>query len=69
MIFHFIYFVPMPFLRFLLPGLLLLVGPTASWAQEVPAPASIPNAAVIPEAAPPSKVLLKVGLNVARAVR
>ena len=69
MIFHFIYFVLMPVLRSLLPGLLLLAGPTASWAQEVPAPASTPNAAVIPEAAPPSKVLLKVGLNVARAVR
>ena len=67
--FHFIYFVLMPILRSLLPGLLILTGSTASWAQEVPAPASIPDASVITDAAPPSKVLLKLGLNVARSAR
>ena len=59
----------MPILRSLLPGLLLLAGTTTGWAQKVHAPGSIPDAAVITNAAPPSKVLLKVGLNAARSFR
>ena len=59
MIFHFIYFVLMPVLRFVLPGLLLLAG-TTSWAQEAPTPAGIPNAVVLPEAVPSEPHLSRI---------
>lgn len=54
--------------RSLLPGLLLLAGTTTSWAQDVPV-ALPPSTVSLEEAAPSSRLLLKVGLNAARSVR
>ena len=54
--------------RLLLPGALLLAATVTSLAQTAPVPAAAPETAVLPAAEPP-RLLLKVGLNAARAFR
>ena len=68
MIFHFICSLLMCLTRLLLPGALLLAASIPSLAQTAPAPSAMPETTVLP-AAEPSRLLLKVGLNAARAFR
>jgi hypothetical protein len=68
MIFLLICSVLMYLTKSLLPGVLLLAAAINSLAQTVPAPAAVPEAATLPATESP-RILLKVGLNAARAFR